>query len=70
MKKIIFLITIFTIIAGSFFIGYTDNRLIFTLKNKIPIELRSFLKKTIFFPFSHNNQISQLEKKIKNLNQK
>ena len=62
MKKIIFFIVSIIIIIGSLFIGYTDNRSIFTLKNSVPIELRTFLKKTIFFPFNHESKISNLEK--------
>ena len=60
-KKIVVTLIVFLII-GSFFIGYTDNRILFTLKNNIPIELRSFLKNTIFFPFSHNSKIADLTK--------
>ena len=70
MKKIIFLIVIVIILIGGIFIGYTNNRFIFTLKNNIPIELRSFLKKTIFFPFSHDNKISNLEKENNKLKSK
>ena len=62
MKKTIFFIVTIIIIIGSLFIGYTDNRFIFTLKNNVPIELRTFLKKTIFFPFNHESKISNLEK--------
>ena len=58
MLKKIFIAFIIFFIIGAFFIGYTDNRIIFTLKNNIPIELRSFLKKTIFFPFNHSSRIA------------
>tara|TARA_B100001057_G_C22803360_1_gene932389 strand:+ start:235 stop:1665 length:1431 start_codon:yes stop_codon:yes gene_type:complete len=60
-KKIVGALIVFLII-GSFFIGYTDNRILFTLKNNIPLELRSFLKNTIFFPFNHNSKIADLTK--------
>lgn len=62
MKKIILFIIILFIIIGSVFIGYTDNRFIFTLKNNIPLEFRIFLKKTLFFPFDQSNRINQLTK--------
>ena len=68
-KKILIAFIAF-ILIGSFFIGYTDNRLFFTLKNNIPLELRTFLKNTIFFPFSHNSQIANLTKINSKLNSK
>ncbi len=69
LKKISIAFIIFFII-GVFFIGYTDNRIIFTLKNNIPIELRSFLKKTIFFPFNHSSRIADLNKTNSRLSSK
>ena len=47
---------------GFIFIGYTDNRTIFTIKNLIPIELRLVVKKTLFFPFYHQSQINEIKK--------
>ena len=70
MFKKILITFIAIILIGSIFIGYTDNRLLFTLKNNIPLELRTFLKNTIFFPFSHNNQIANLNKTNSKLNSK
>ena len=61
MKKIIFSIFLF-LILGFIFIGYTDNRTIFTIKNLIPIELRLVVKKTLFFPFYHQSQINEIKK--------
>jgi len=58
----IVLIILFTLI-GVFFIGKTDNRIIFTLKNKIPVSLSSFVKETILFPFTHKSEINILYKK-------
>ena len=65
MKKILLKILLAIVILiglGSIFVGYTDNRVIFTLKNSIPLELRMFIKKTFLFPFSHQNEINQLKK--------
>ncbi len=70
MPKKILIIFIALVLIGSVFIGYTDNRIIFTLKNNIPLELRAFLKNTIFFPFNHNSRIADLTKKNSRLNSK
>jgi hypothetical protein len=66
MKKIILIsITLFSllILIGFLFVGQTDNRVIFTLKNKIPTKLSSFIKETILFPFSHKDKIDILNEK-------
>ena len=61
LKKLLIGFIVFVLI-GSFLVGYTDNRVLFTLKNNIPLELRTLLKNTIFFPFSHNSRIADLTK--------
>ena len=55
--SLIFLLFLF---IGSVIIGQTDNRLIFTLKNNIPLGLRVFLKDKVFFIFSLNNEVEKL----------
>ena len=55
--SLIFLLFVF---IGSVIIGQTDNRLIFTLKNNIPLGLRVFLKDKVFFIFSLNNEVEKL----------
>lgn len=69
-KKILFALSVFIILIGIFFIGYTDNRLIYTLKNSVPLELRTFTKNTIFFPFTHKSRIDSLAKTNSQLNSK
>ena len=61
------LIFLLFLIIGSVFIGRTDNRIIFTLKNNIPMELRVFLKDNIFFIFSINNELKNLALQSKTL---
>lgn len=73
MKKKIFVLittTIFLVffIIGFVFIGQTDNRLIFTFKNNIPLGLRVFLKDNVFFIFSINNDVKKLTSQSKRLN--
>ena len=53
---------IILIIVGTTFIGYTDNRTIFTIKNYIPTELKNFVKKSVLFPFFHRSEIVDLQK--------
>ena len=48
------------ILIGTLFVGKTDNRIIFTLKNIIPNALSSFIKETILFPFTHKSRINIL----------
>ena len=69
LKKLLIGFIAFVLI-GSIFLGYTDNRVLFTLKNNIPLELRTLLKNTIFFPFSHNSRIADLTKTNSKLNSK
>jgi len=68
-KSLLIIVSLVVLISliGSFFIGYTENRLIYTIKNKIPISITNYVKKTILFPFYHNSQIEKLEKKNKSL---
>ena len=73
MKKKIFVLittTIFLVffIIGFVFTGQTDNRLIFTFKNNIPLGLRVFLKDNVFFIFSINNDVKKLTSQSKRLN--
>lgn len=61
-KLIIILPIIIIILIGSIFIGYSDNRVIFTIKNYVPLELRNFVKKSVFFPFFQQSEINKLGK--------
>ena len=61
-KLIIILPIIIIILIGSIFIGYSDNRVIFTIKNYVPLELRNFVKKSFFFPFFQQSEINKLGK--------
>ena len=58
---------ILIIILGFVFIGYTDNRIVFTIKNSIPLELRNLVKKSVLFPFFHRSEINALKKTNKKL---
>ena len=62
MKKILISIFLLFLVLGFIFIGYTDNRAIFTIKNSIPLELRLIIKKTLLFPFYHQSEINEIKK--------
>ncbi len=62
MKKILISIFLLFLVLGFIFIGYTDNRAIFTIKNSIPLELRLVIKKTLLFPFYHQSEINEIKK--------
>jgi len=49
-NKVLIIISVFAIffIAGSIFVGKTDNRFLFTAKEKIPLSVRVFFKDNIF----------------------
>jgi len=62
-KTLIISFLLFTIITlGFIFVGKTDNRIIFTLKNSIPLDFRIFVKKSILFPFYQQSEINKLTK--------
>jgi len=64
-KKIIIISTIILFfVIGSFFVGKTDNRLIISLKEKIPLSLRVFFKDNIFFIFDYKKQIKAFKKEL------
>ena len=70
MKKktlILSFLSIFIIIIGLLFVGKTDNRIIFTVKNSIPLDFRIFIKKSILFPFYQQSEINKLTKDNKSL---
>ena len=72
MKKffLVFTIIIVIISLGSIFIGNTDNRIILKVKNSVPQNFKDFLGNNIFFVFKLNNEISNLKKINKRLEEK
>ena len=66
-KSLTLFFLILIIILGFVFIGYTDNRIVFTIKNSIPLELRNLVKKSVLFPFFHRSEINALKKTNKKL---
>ncbi len=72
MKKLFFVLTIIIVIIslGSIFIGNTDNRIILKVKNSVPQNFKDFLGNNIFFVFKLNNEISNLKKINKRLEEK
>ena len=64
-KKIIIISTIILFfVIGSFFFGKTDNRLIISLKEKIPLSLRVFFKDNIFLYLIIKNKLKLLKKNL------
>ena len=63
MKKIIIGISIIALffIIGLVFVGKTDNRFIFTLKEKIPHSIKNFFKDNIFFIFDYKEKLKVLK---------
>jgi hypothetical protein len=71
-NKVLIIISVFAIffIAGSIFVGKTDNRFLFTAKEKIPLSVRVFFKDNIFFIFDYKKEIKNLENVNKKLSQR
>jgi len=67
-KKLIIILIVLILIAFftiSSLIGYTENRFVISLKEKVPYSLRIFLKKNVFFIADIRAQIEELKRSQK-----
>ena len=67
-KLITLIILILLAFLGSFFIGYSENKLVNNVKLLVPTSIKNFVKQNIFFISDLRSQIFQLNKILKSQN--